>query len=68
MIFGDSLGLGAEVMCTYNSLCVFTGGTEGLFSVSNLVADKAGNLYGTTNEGDAKRFGLAFKVTPQLSV
>jgi uncharacterized repeat protein (TIGR03803 family) len=49
---------------TYNSLYVFTGGTYGLYSFSNLVSDKQGNLYGTTNEGGANGFGTAFKVTP----
>jgi len=49
---------------TYNSLYVFTGGTDGLYSFSNLVADQAGNLYGTTNEGGANGFGDVFKVTP----
>lgn len=49
---------------TYNSLYVFTGGTDGLYSFSNLVADQAGNLYGTTNEGGANGLGDVFKVTP----
>jgi uncharacterized repeat protein (TIGR03803 family) len=49
---------------TYNSLYVFTGGTDGLFSFSNLVADTEGNLYGTTNGGGANGYGVAFKVTP----
>jgi uncharacterized repeat protein (TIGR03803 family) len=49
---------------TYTSLYVFTGGSDGLFSFSNLVSDKQGNLYGTTNEGGADGSGTAFKVTP----
>jgi uncharacterized repeat protein (TIGR03803 family) len=49
---------------TYNSLYVFTGGSDGLYSFSNLVADKEGNLYGTTNEAGANGLGTAFKVTP----
>ncbi len=49
---------------TYTSLYVFTGGTDGLYSFSNLVSDRAGNLYGTTNEGGADGYGVAFKVTP----
>ena len=49
---------------TYDSLYVFTGGTDGLYSFSNLVADKEGNLYGTTNEAGANGLGTAFKVTP----
>ncbi len=49
---------------TYKSLYVFTGGSDGLFSFSNLVADTEGNLYGTTNGGGANGYGVAFKVTP----
>jgi uncharacterized repeat protein (TIGR03803 family) len=49
---------------TYNPLYNFTGGSDGLFSISNLAADKNGNLYGTTLLGGAHGFGVAFKVTP----
>jgi|SRR5580658_1894196 uncharacterized repeat protein (TIGR03803 family) len=49
---------------TYNSLYVFTGGTDGLYSISNLVADSNGNLYGVTFLGGANGYGVAFKVTP----
>jgi uncharacterized repeat protein (TIGR03803 family) len=49
---------------TYNSLYVFTGGSDGLFSFSNLVADNNGNLYGTTRGGGADSFGVVFKVEP----
>jgi uncharacterized repeat protein (TIGR03803 family) len=49
---------------TYNSLYVFAGGTDGLYSISNLVADSKGNLYGVTLLGGANGDGVAFKVTP----
>jgi uncharacterized repeat protein (TIGR03803 family) len=49
---------------TYNPLYNFTGGSDGLFSISNLAADKNGNLYGTTLGGGAYGSGVAFKVTP----
>ena len=48
----------------YDPLYVFTGGSDGLYSISNLVADKAGNLYGVTLYGGANGSGVAFKVTP----
>jgi uncharacterized repeat protein (TIGR03803 family) len=48
---------------TYNSLYVFTGGDDGLFSFSNLANDKAGNLYGTTNLGGNNGAGVVFKIT-----
>jgi uncharacterized repeat protein (TIGR03803 family) len=49
---------------TYNSLYVFTGGSDGLYSFSNLVFDKFGNLYGTTNQGGANGLGVVFKIKP----
>jgi uncharacterized repeat protein (TIGR03803 family) len=49
---------------TYDSLYEFTGGSDGLYSISNLVADSKGNLYGVTLLGGANGFGVAFKVTP----
>jgi len=48
---------------TYTSLYVFTGGADGLYSFSNLVADQ-GKLYGTTNLGGANGFGVVFEVKP----
>ena len=48
----------------YTELYTFTGGTDGLYSFSNLAADKAGNLYGTTRFGGANGDGVVFKVTP----
>jgi|SRR5580704_1829830 uncharacterized repeat protein (TIGR03803 family) len=49
---------------SYVSLYVFTGGTDGLFSFSNLVLDKTGDLYGTTKQGGAIGNGVLFKVHP----
>jgi uncharacterized repeat protein (TIGR03803 family) len=49
---------------TYTSLYVFTGGSDGQFSFSNLVFDKLGNLYGTTKQGGADGYGVIFKVKP----
>jgi uncharacterized repeat protein (TIGR03803 family) len=48
---------------TYNSLHVFSG-SDGYFSYSNMVIDKRGNLYGTTQWGGASGDGVVFKVTP----
>jgi uncharacterized repeat protein (TIGR03803 family) len=49
---------------TYNPLYLFTGGSDGQYSFSNLVSDSQGNLYGTTKQGGAQGHGTAFKVTP----
>ena len=48
----------------YTPLYVFTGGGDGLYSISSLVADNKGNLYGVTLYGGANGSGVAFKVTP----
>jgi uncharacterized repeat protein (TIGR03803 family) len=42
----------------------FSGGTDGLGSVANLVRDSSGNLYGTTLYGGNLNFGVVFKLTP----
>jgi uncharacterized repeat protein (TIGR03803 family) len=49
---------------TYKPLYVLNGGSDGLYSISNLVADSQGNLYGTTLEGGANGSGVVFKVKP----
>jgi uncharacterized repeat protein (TIGR03803 family) len=48
---------------TYTSLYVFTGGTDGLYSYSNLVFDN-GSIYGTTQEGGANGMGVVFQIAP----
>ncbi len=47
----------------YTLLYTFTGGTDGLYSFSNLVLS-AGKLYGTTKYGGASGNGVIFEVTP----
>ncbi len=48
---------------TYTQLYTFTGGTDGLYSFSNLVT--FGNrFYGTTNQGGAYGYGVVFAVFP----
>ena len=49
---------------SYKLLYNFTGGNDGLYSFSNLVADAKGNMYGTTRYGGSDGAGTAFKVTP----
>ncbi|MGA2372868.1 MAG: choice-of-anchor tandem repeat GloVer-containing protein [Candidatus Korobacteraceae bacterium] len=48
---------------TYSLLYNFTGGTDGLYSFSNLVM-YANRLYGTTNQGGAYGYGDVFAVFP----
>ena len=42
----------------------FEAGSDGNSSISNLVADTTGNLYGTTSEGGLGS-GTIFKLTPE---
>src|SRR5260370_6321423 len=46
----------------------FRGGSDGAYPVGALVADKAGNLYGTTSEGGSSNCsagcGVVFELTP----
>jgi uncharacterized repeat protein (TIGR03803 family) len=48
---------------TYRLLYTFTGGSDGLFSISNLVL-KRGKLYGTTIEGGADGAGVVYALKP----
>jgi uncharacterized repeat protein (TIGR03803 family) len=45
----------------YTELYTFTGGSDGLYSFSNLVVSH-GALYGTTNLGGAYGYGVIFKI------
>ncbi len=47
---------------SYTLLYTFTGGSDGLYSFSNLVLEQ-GKLYGTTNEGGTDDAGVVFEVT-----
>jgi len=48
---------------TYNLLYTFTGGSDGLYSISNLVM-RRGKLYGTTIQGGANGAGVIYALTP----
>ncbi|HVN07199.1 MAG TPA: choice-of-anchor tandem repeat GloVer-containing protein, partial [Bryobacteraceae bacterium] len=45
-------------------LYTFTGGTDGRSPDAGLIADPAGNLYGTAGYGGAKSSGVVFKIAP----
>ena len=47
----------------YTLLYTFTGGSDGLFTISNLVM-KNGSLYGTAQEGGANGAGVIYKLSP----
>ena len=48
---------------TYTLLYTFTGGSDGLYSISNLVL-RNGSLYGTTIDGGADGAGVIYKLAP----
>ena len=48
---------------TYKVLFTF-GSSNGAYPYSNLVADGAGNLYGTTSQGGVYGYGVVFKLSP----
>jgi uncharacterized repeat protein (TIGR03803 family) len=47
---------------TETVLHTFSGGSDGISPDAGLVADRKGNLYGTTSTGGALGFGVAFKL------
>src|ERR1700674_5485561 len=49
---------------TETTLYEFAGGSDGEYPLNALIADKAGNLYGTTASGGAPGLGTVFKLTP----
>ncbi|HTT84750.1 MAG TPA: choice-of-anchor tandem repeat GloVer-containing protein [Rhizomicrobium sp.] len=52
---------------SYDVLYSFTDGTDGGSPYSGLVADKTGNLYGTTGYGGTDGLGVVFELTPASS-
>jgi uncharacterized repeat protein (TIGR03803 family) len=48
---------------TYTLLYTFTGGSDGLYSISNLVM-RQGKLFGTTIDGGADGAGVIYELTP----
>jgi uncharacterized repeat protein (TIGR03803 family) len=49
---------------TATTLYGFAGGSDGAYPLNGLIADKAGNLYGVTENGGASALGTVFKLTP----
>jgi uncharacterized repeat protein (TIGR03803 family) len=49
----------------FSVVYTFTGGTDGGYPAAPLIADSAGNLYGTSTAGGIDGFGVVFKIDPQ---
>jgi uncharacterized repeat protein (TIGR03803 family) len=54
----------ASAATTEMVLYAFTGGNDGAIPYAGLIADSAGNLYGTTTDGGASACGEVFKLAP----
>jgi uncharacterized repeat protein (TIGR03803 family) len=54
----------ASAAPTETVLYAFTGGSDGGGPYAGLIADRAGNLYGTTIGGGASHNGVVFKLSP----
>jgi uncharacterized repeat protein (TIGR03803 family) len=57
-------GAAAAKNAHFQSLYTFTGGADGGWPAGNLIADKSGNLYGTTSVGGPNGAGTVFKLAP----
>jgi uncharacterized repeat protein (TIGR03803 family) len=51
----------------YSTLYNFAGGDDGKYPLSGVVADSAGNLYGTTSEGGSGNAGTVYELSPSGS-
>jgi uncharacterized repeat protein (TIGR03803 family) len=73
-------GLGCQYACgtvfelspsmgswTETTIYSFTGGNDGEYPAGGVIFDKAGNLYGTTQEGGSTGGGTVFELTPSGS-
>jgi hypothetical protein len=49
---------------TYTDLYDFTGGNDGANPIGSLILDSSGNIFGTTANGGADGYGVAFEITP----
>ena len=49
---------------TYTDLYDFTGGSDGANPIGPLILDGNGTIFGTTANGGADGYGVAFEITP----
>jgi uncharacterized repeat protein (TIGR03803 family) len=61
---GGGTGVAAQTLAILHN---FGGNGDGANSFAGLIADTAGNLYGTTEQGGASGGGTVFKLTPARS-
>jgi len=69
LAFAAGIGLATDLAAeakgaTFSVLHAFQGGNDGANPQSGLIADKQGNLYGTTYAGGADNLGTLFRLAP----
>src|SRR5215469_937004 len=63
LVLGVAVSVGRAFASNEKVLHSFSGGTDGSYPVAAMVADGAGNLYGTTRYGGANGQGTVFELT-----
>lgn len=63
LVLGVAVFIGSAFASNEKVLHSFSGGTDGSYPVAAMVADSAGNLYGTTRYGGANGQGTVFQLT-----
>lgn len=58
------LAVGARAASTAQVIYSFGGGSDGEYADTDLVADKAGNIYGTSVQGGLSASGTVFELSP----
>jgi len=66
IIFGVLLFMGSAIAIaqTEEVLYSFQGGNDGINPSTGLIADSAGNLFGTTTEGGSAGYGVVYELSP----
>jgi uncharacterized repeat protein (TIGR03803 family) len=62
--FGQVFKVGPPGVWTYTTVHDFTGGHDGGFPITNIIADPAGNIYGTATVGGTQGSGVAYVISP----
>ena len=69
LVFSLALAIQATQAQTFSVIHRFKGSpTDGAMPMASLIADSAGNLYGTTQYGGAYGYGTAFRLSPSLKL
>jgi len=63
LVLGITVSVGNALANNEKVLHSFSGGTDGSYPVAAMIADRAGNLYGTARYGGANGQGTVFELT-----